>query len=273
MNMPFPGMDPYLEHPVLWEGVHSRLINTIAEQIQPRLDPRYVTSVEERVFVEGPQRRIPDIWIERPLRDEGPATAAQLDADTALIVEVEDLEIHETRVEILDLYDDMKLVGVIEVLSPTNKTKGPGRDSYLKKQEELLARDCHLIEIDLLRRGTHTVAIPEWRLRQEVPANDYLVCVSRFPHRNRYELYPIRLRNRLPRIKVPLASPDPDATLDLQAALEHVYHVARYARRVRYDQPCEPPLTADDQAWANQCWTAYQAAHPELLPPGTPANL
>ena len=62
MNTPFPGMDPYLEHPAIWEGVHARLVVAIANQLQPRLDPRYVTSVEERVFIEGPQQRIPDVW-------------------------------------------------------------------------------------------------------------------------------------------------------------------------------------------------------------------
>jgi hypothetical protein len=37
-------------------------------------------------------------------------------------------------------------------------------------------------------------------------------------------------------------------------------------RRVRYDDPCEPPLSPEDQAWASQCWAAYQAAHPEWFP-------
>ena len=36
MTYPFPGMDPYLEHPVLWESVHTRLIVAIANQLQPR---------------------------------------------------------------------------------------------------------------------------------------------------------------------------------------------------------------------------------------------
>ena len=65
MPSPFPGMDPYLEHPVLWEGLHARLVVAIANHLQPRLDPRYVASVEERVYIEGPQRRIPDVWIQR----------------------------------------------------------------------------------------------------------------------------------------------------------------------------------------------------------------
>src|SRR5438093_4859805 len=99
MNTPFPGMDPYLEHPVLWEGVHARLIVALANQLQPRLDPRYVTSIEERVFVEGPQRRIPDLWVQRVPDGGGVLAAADPEADTAVIVEVEDLEVHETRIE------------------------------------------------------------------------------------------------------------------------------------------------------------------------------
>ena len=65
MNCPFPGKDPYLEHPVLWEGVHARLMVAIANQLQPKLDPRYVASIEERVFIEGPQRRMPDVRIQK----------------------------------------------------------------------------------------------------------------------------------------------------------------------------------------------------------------
>ena len=76
MKTPFPGMDPYLEHPVLWEGVHARLIARIADQLQPLLDPRYVATVEERVFVEGPQRRIPDVRIDRVEESNGCAAVA-----------------------------------------------------------------------------------------------------------------------------------------------------------------------------------------------------
>src|SRR5712691_1941040 len=100
MNMPFPGMDPYLEHPVLWESVHVRLITTLANQLQPRLDPRYVASIEERVFVEGPQRRIPDIWVQKTSNTKGAIAVAEPEEDTAVVLEVEDLEIHEARIEI-----------------------------------------------------------------------------------------------------------------------------------------------------------------------------
>jgi hypothetical protein len=266
MRTPFPGMDPYLEHPVLWEGVHARVIVTLANQLQPHLDPRYVTSIEERVFVEGPQRRIPDVWVQKVQDNGGTLTVAGPQVDTAVVLEVEELEVRETRVEILDLYNNMKLVALIEVVSPTNKAAGPGRDSYVAKQQEILAWDCHLIEIDLLRRGQHVLSIPEWRI-QELRPYDYLVCVSRWPQRNRFELYPRPLRERLPRIHIPLADPDPDVPLDIQAALEQVYEEGRFMRRVRYDEPCEPPLEAQDQQWATECWTAYRTARPDLFPP------
>jgi Protein of unknown function (DUF4058) len=257
MNGPFPGMDPYLEHPVLWESLHARLIVAIANQLQPKLDPRYITSIEERVFIEGPQRRVPDVWIQKVSDAEGSPPIASGDADTAVIIEVEDLEINETRVEILDSYNELKLVALIEVVSPTNKAAGPGRASYRAKQKETLGRDCHLIEIDLLRHGRYVLCVPEWRIELLRPF-DTLCCVNRWPVRNRYELYPRSLRERLPRLKIPLADDDPDATLDLQAALEQVYIEGRYGRRIRYDQPCEPSLSVDDQNWANERIAAFR---------------
>jgi hypothetical protein len=266
MSMPFPGMDPYLEHPVLWEGFHARLIPEMADQLQPRLDPRYIATVEERVFVAGPQRRIPDVWVQKAPAPEAVVKPAETNTDSAVILEVEDLEIHQKRIEILDLYNQQKLVAVIELLSPTNKAPGPGRESYLKKQQEVLERDCHLIEIDLLRDGEHTLSIPEWRL-QEVQPFEYLVCVSRWPQRKRFELYPRNLRQRLPRLRLPLDEPDPDVMLDLQAAVEEIYLKARYRRRIRYDEPCVPQLPGEDQVWASNKWQEFKAAHPEWFSP------
>ena len=105
------------------------------------------------------------------------------ESDTAVIIEIENVEINETHVEILDSYNEMKLVALIEVVSPTNKAAGPGRVSYQAKQQETLERDCHLIEIDLLRHGRHVVCVPEWRVDFLRPF-DFLSCVNRWPARN-----------------------------------------------------------------------------------------
>jgi hypothetical protein len=249
-------MDPYLEHPTLWEGFHARLINAIAEHLQPKLDPRYVTSIEERVFIEGPQRRIPDVWIAQPQEQRGEpqstksAAQGKEGASTAVVVEVEDLELREGRVEILDSYDGLKLICAIEVLSPTNKRAGPGQSSYLEKQREFLSRDCHLVEIDLLQFDRRVLSIPDWRLA-EMELFDYVTCVSRWPKRNRFELYPTQLRDALPVVNIPLVQSDPDVALELSAAFWHAYEAGRNRRRVLYAEPCEPSLSSEDQAWAS----------------------
>ena len=265
MRTPFPGMDPYLEHPALWPGVHNWLITALASQLQPLLSPRYIASIEERIYLEQPPRqRIPDVAVQRT-RDDGAALAVA-EADAPVVLELVELEIHETFIEILDRYNAMKLVALIEVVSPANKDAGAGRESYVAKQRETLARECHLVEIDVLRRGRPVVAAPPSVLANLEP-HDYRACVCRWPERKRFELYPRRLRERLPRVKLPLVEPDADVPIDVQAAVEHVYWEGRYMLRLRYDEPCAPALAPDDQRWASECWAAYRAAHPELFPP------
>ena len=50
MNNPFPGMNPYLEHPSLWAGIHHRVITAIANDLGPKLRPKYIVAIEERVY-------------------------------------------------------------------------------------------------------------------------------------------------------------------------------------------------------------------------------
>jgi Protein of unknown function (DUF4058)/Virulence-associated protein E-like domain len=54
LTMIFPGMDPYLEEPLLWPDVHASFIVYLREHLRPLLRPRYVIAVKSRVFVEGP---------------------------------------------------------------------------------------------------------------------------------------------------------------------------------------------------------------------------
>ena len=117
----------------------------------------------------------------------------------------------------------------------------------------------------MLRRDRHVVAIPEW-CALELKPDDSLCCVSRWPHRNRYEPYPRELHERLPRLNIPLEDDDPDVVLDLQAAFEHVYIGGRDARRVRYDQPCDPPLSPERQSWAEERIGAFRSARPDIFP-------
>ena len=259
MSMIFPGMDPYLEAPQLWPGVHSRLVVYLADQMEPLLSPRYIAAIEERVFIEGPdQQVIPDLWLRRTRSDEAGGRLAVAEADEPVVVQVPEQEIRESYVEILDRHSGQSVVTVIEVVSPSNKFPGPGRESYLAKQREVRSSTAHLAEIDLLRTGRHVLAVPEWAARGRGPC-EYLVCTNRAQgRRDLFELYPCRLRERLPRIRIPLAHGDPDVPLDLQAAVTRVYDAGSYQARIDYGSPCQPPLEPEDQKWASQLATAAE---------------
>src|SRR5690349_17856206 len=135
MAMIFPGMDPYLENPMVWPGVHNAMAVYLRDQLQPRLQPRYVASLEERVYVEEPAWEVrPDVLIKRKRPPRSEQAVAVLEGDAPELVRIPGGEIHEPYVAILDRASGQKVVTVIELLSPTNKYAGPGRDSYLDKQ-------------------------------------------------------------------------------------------------------------------------------------------
>jgi hypothetical protein len=251
----FPGMDPYLEHPDVWPGFHNRLVVYITNHLQPLLRPRYIAVVEGRVYLASPEREvIPDIRIQptqaQPVTPQ--ATTAVLEADAPELLQVPIWEQTEGFVTILDKRSGKRVVTVIEVVSPTNKYAGRGREAYLEKQRDVLASKAHLVEIDLLRHGPHVLAVPEPAVRMRYQY-DYLISVSRAAGvRDQYELYPRLLRQPLPRIRVPLADGDPDVTLDLQSVLATAYDDANYRELLDYHTPCVPPLPAADQAWADE---------------------
>jgi hypothetical protein len=254
MSMIFPGMDPYLEDPQVWPDVHASFIVYLREYLLPLLRPRYMIAIESRVFVEGPDIDhpiIPDAWV-RPARTETPQDAvAMLEADPAVEVQVSPLEVEETYITIRDRQSGQRIVTVIEVVSPTNKYAGSGRVSYIAQQTEVRRSTAHLIEIDLLRTGPHVVAVPEWAAHRHGPY-DYLICVNPAEGlRDRFRLYPRGLRKRLSRLRLPLAAPDPDIVLDVQAVLMRTYEAGGYIERLSYAVPCVPPLSLEDQSWAD----------------------
>jgi hypothetical protein len=108
----------------------------------------------------------------------------------------------------------------------------------------------NLIEIDLLRSGPHVTAVSPSRLKKVAGAFDYHISVA-VPHSSEnYFAAAIKLADRLPAFGIPLDPDTPPVTVDLQPLLDRAYDTGRYAAELRYDRPCDPPLTAEQQAWA-----------------------
>ncbi len=114
----------------------------------------------------------------------------------------------------------------------------------------MLESEAHLLEIDLLRGGTHTVAAPRATVSSKGAWN-YLVCLHRAGVRNTYEIWRSSLRQRLPVVNIPLTDDRPDATLDLQEALDITYDGGPYPRVLDYRGEPEPPLSEEDNVWAD----------------------
>lgn len=255
MPSPFPGMDPYLEG-YLWPDVHHRLTTEISRRLTPRLKPRYVARLEVSMVIDStPEAEIgvlyPDVEVIK--RDEQVSEAAvEYEASSIVSVEepippapltilfLEPVEVRLATVEIRDIAHN-ELVTCIEILSPVNKRK-PGLTKYRQKRQRLRQAGVHLLEIDLLRRGTRPLAA-----HPHLPDVPYLVTLIR-AYTNRAEIWPVELQDPLPVLPVPLRSPDPDVPLDLPSALATVYDEAAYELSIDYTQPPPPPLLSSEEA-------------------------
>jgi hypothetical protein len=151
-------------------------------------------------------------------------------------------------VEVLALPPVAASVTSIVVLKPQHKTAGLWRQAYACYQRRCVDEGGHLLEIDLLRDGLHTVAAPREALRQEGVSWDYLVSLYRG---GRGELWPVSVRSRLPRVRVPLTDGHPDVILNLQACFDRAYEAGPYRRRVDYRREPAPPLSPADADWAD----------------------
>lgn len=264
MPSPFPGMDPNLESPDWFPGLHDAMITFLVGALMRRLPEPYYAKSTQRVWLEYINRPIePDadvllselgssLWSPA---NGGVAVAEQVDLAEPVVVSVETIEhgpYEEPLVEVRrrDGSDD-RLVAAIEILSPANKTPGSaGRESYVAKQREILSGETHLIEIDLLRGGTHATAIPEDLVREKTGPFDYHVCVHRFDRPHDFFVYPNRLEQRLPGIAIPLMPGDPDVPLSLQSVFDRAYDEGPYYRVVRYGEaPIIPALRPEQFAW------------------------
>lgn len=262
MPSPFPGIDPFLESHDLWPDFHARFISSLADAIADRLPEPYVARIDERMsLVEIPAEEIkkvrPDVAVTRQ-RDvrASETTVAPFNSDT-LTLDPEIIpfkyleEYREVSMEILH-GPDQRLVTVVEVLSPTNKT-GAGRRDYLAKRNGLMRLgDVHLVELDLLVAGR--------RLPMERPPRrgDYHAYVARTERQPDCEVYTWTVRQAPPRIPIPLLARDPDVLIDLAPLFNAVFDRARYVRSIRYDGPLTTPFASEDHDWAEALARSFQ---------------
>lgn len=259
MPNPFPGMNPYLEHPEIWPGVHHWLIVELARSLSPQLRPKYRAAVEVRLYETMGEKSllvgIPDLTVngsqattEQPMTNV--AVAPSPPQPQTVQVPVPET-IKQGYLEVREVATG-EVVTVIEILSPINKRSGEGRQDYETKRNKIFGSSTHLVEIDLLRKGK---PLPIYHSNSQT---HYRILVSRGDRRPQADLYAFNLRDTIPSFPLPLKSGDREPFVDLQVLLNNVYDQASYDLAIDYTQEPVPPLVADDRVWVNTLLTEQQ---------------
>ena len=239
-------MDPWLEFHRVFADFHWSFIAILSEQLNEIMPNQYVACIKRfhwfgdkyrRTFLEN-TRSNPIIF------EAGMVAVLDEEAEDKTPWEQQYLEIIDT--------DGERLVTAIELLSPSNKNPSdPGRLAFQNKQDRFRKAGVNLVEIDLLRAGSHTTAIDLYSLRKAVGHYDYHASVFQAAEK-RFLVKGIKLADPLPKIVVPLDPGVPSITIDLQPIFERAYKTGRYGRLLNYQRPCEPALNASQLQWADE---------------------
>jgi hypothetical protein len=210
-------MDPFLEAAQLWAGFQQQFVTCLYQLLLPNLADRYNPRPVRRTY-----------HTEMPLF-------------TSVIRE----EHVESFVEVRRRTDS-RLVTLIDVVSPANKTTAQGRSAYLAQRRLALNAGANLVEIDLVLQGKPTLDFP-----REGLDCDYTVTVARADRPDRYDVYPITLRERLKKVRLPLGPEDGDRPLDLQAVFARCYDQSGYAKQIDYTSDPPVPVPEDTRKWVD----------------------
>lgn len=246
MPSPFPGMNPNLEQPDVWQDFHDRFVPALGDALAALVSPNFIVKIEEHVHVYDPRDSGEEYLGNADVAVASSGMGAEngnggsvLTSPVMVRVPVAELE-KQPYLEVVDGQD--RVVAIIEVLSPANKKPGPFRRQFIYKRSQILASWASYVEIDLLRGGERMPLEPP-------PASDNYVLVNRYEDRPEVNRWPIRLRDTLPPIPIPLPTPLGSITMDFQSILHTVYDRAYYKDRIYRGKP-SPPLSPEDAAWA-----------------------
>jgi hypothetical protein len=245
-------MDPYLEHPDLWPGIHHWLIIEIARLLSPQLRPKYRVAVEVRMYETSGENSllvgIPDVTVKQRLTATNStmanvAVAAPTTQPARVTIPMPEI-IKEGYLEVREVGTE-EVVTTIEILSPTNKRSGKGRQIYEEKRHQVLGSRTHLVEIDFLRTGK---PMPFFGNNIE---SHYRILICRGDCRPYADLYAFKLQDVIPSFPLPLRAGDTEPVVDLQTLLSGVYDISGYDLVIDYSKEPVPSIKESDAAWAD----------------------
>jgi hypothetical protein len=218
-------MDPYLEEEPHWPEFQHHLVLCLYQILLPGLVDRYRARVSQRHYV----------------------------TEQALFTTVIREEHQEDYIEIRQRGDG-KLVTLLDVVSPSNRTSGGGRQAYLETRKQARNACANIVEIDLVLQGEPMLDYS----RENLPEWDFAVTVTRAAQPERHEIYTSTLLKRLPRFRLPLAADDRDTVLDLHTAFNRSYDQVGFGTKVDYTRDPATRLSDTQRQWLGKVLKEHQ---------------
>lgn len=187
---------------------------------------------------------VPDVSVIGPYGPGAQPTSSRQTTAVAPVIEPTIIElpmpeqIRETYLAIQEVDDDqnaelwmtsedgdVKVVTLLEILSPWNKSWREGRIQYERKRQEALNSYTNLVEIDLRRIGQRMVSTAR-------AGYHYSILVSPSTMRPRAQFYPFFVQQAIPLFRLPLQEDDDWPLIDLNPLLHQLYARAAYDLRI-----------------------------------------
>lgn len=216
MPSPFPGMDPYLEDLRHWPVFHQQFISALGDALQPALSDKYRIRIANRSY----------------------------QTEQVLFTSILKEEQREPFLEIRQKTGGDRLVTLIEMVSPSNRTHYEGRRMYDLHRQEAKAEGVHVVELELVLQGQSVLDADLSALSD----SQYACVVTRATRPVKQEPYGAVLSKRLPRIRLPMMADDRDLVLDVQALVNRVYDRC-FDGQIDYTADPKVPLSDDDRRW------------------------
>jgi hypothetical protein len=218
-------MNPYLEAAELWPQFHQQLVTTLYQILLPGLVDRYRSRLVPRVYT----------------------------CETPLFTSIVREEHREETIEIRNRSDG-RLVTLIDIVSPANKTTAAGRQAYLQRHRAARSEQATTAEIDLVLQGRRIAELPV----EDASGYDYAVVVTRGTQPRRPEAYPWTLQKRLPKVRLPMAGDDKDTLIDLQPVFLRAFEQGCFGEKIAYERDPGTALRPDQLEWIDGVLKQHQ---------------
>lgn len=251
----YPGINPHLNSALQqkggdWKSFHAAHIIHIFEALDASLPDSYYakpeTSIQIGVYdtdimaLKPTSQIIADVLVSREgEHDSVVQQKTNNDISTpTLTLPIPQLVAEEEMPTAIVIYEGIRPITRIELLSPANKPRGSHYAAYLVKREETLYTGLRLVEIDYLHERRPIIyGIPSYPDR-EAGGTPYSIIVSDprpTPSEGYTAVYGFGVMDTLPIIALPLEGED-TVRVDFGALYNQTYNRRPFLRLVDYTQ-------------------------------------